>query len=82
VISLDSYRARRDPIAAGFAQLESAIRRLEPLISDRNGRLGPSVEAELCAIARAVQLGHARQASERAERLADLLEHPAVGSPA
>jgi hypothetical protein len=82
LISLDSYRARRDPATANIERLEGAIRRLEPLVSRRNGRVGASIEAELAAISRAVRYGRAREASERAERLADLLEHPAVGSPA
>jgi hypothetical protein len=36
------------------------------------------VERELAQIARSVSAGLPRDAAERAERLADLLEHPAA----
>jgi hypothetical protein len=78
VISLDEYRARRNPLAATIARLDHAIARLDPLVRDRTGRLTPSVERELAHIARSVSAGLPREAAERAERLADLLEHPAA----
>ena len=79
VISLDGYRARRNPLATAVERLDAAVRRLEPLVRDRGGRLGTSAERELAAIARAVSFGRPREAADRAERLADLLEHPALG---
>jgi hypothetical protein len=78
VISLDSYRERRDPLAAAMARLEGAVGRLDPLVTGRRGILSPRVERELAAIAREVALGHPQEAADRAERLADLLEHPAA----
>lgn len=78
VISLDEYRARRNPLATSIARLDHAIARLDPLVRDRTGRLTPSVERELAHIARSVSAGLPREAAERAERLADLLEHPAA----
>ena len=79
VISLDTYRARRNPLIPAMERLETAVRRLEPLVRGRDGRLTPSIERELAVIAREVSFGYPRQAAERAERLADLLEHPALG---
>lgn len=78
VISLDEYRARRTPLATAIGRLDHAVSRLEPLVRGRDGRLAPSVERELGEIARAVSAGQPREAAERAERLADLLEHPAA----
>ena len=78
VISLDDYRARRNPLATSIARLDHAVARLDPLVRDRTGRLSPSVERELAHIARSVSAGLPREAAERAERLADLLEHPAA----
>lgn len=78
VISLDEYRARRNPLAASVVRLDHAVARLDPLIRGRHGRLTPSVERELAEIARAVSAGLPREAADRAERLADLLEHPAA----
>jgi hypothetical protein len=78
VISLDEYRARRHPFGGALARLDHAVARLDPLVRDRTGRLTPSVERELAAIARSVSAGLPREAADRAERLADLLEHPAA----
>ena len=78
VISLDDYRARRNPLTTSIARLDHAVARLDPLVRDRTGRLSPSVERELAHIARSVSAGLPREAAERAERLADLLEHPAA----
>jgi hypothetical protein len=78
IISLDAYRARKDPQAAAFGRLDLAVGRLDPLIRGREGHLSPSAEHELAQIARAVSDGLTDQAAERAERLADLLEHPAA----
>ncbi len=78
VISLDTYRERRNPLAAAMARLDGAIGRLDPLVHRRRGPIGPRVERELAAIAREVGLGRPQEAADRAERLADLLEHPAA----
>lgn len=78
VISLSEYRARKDPTAAVFGRLDLAVGRLDPLIRGKAGRLSASAEHELAQIAHAVSRGQTHQAAERAERLADLLEHPAA----
>lgn len=78
VISLDEYRARRHPQRASLERLDRAVGRLEPLVGLRSGPLSPSVERELARIAAAVAAGTPAAAAERAERLADLLEHPAA----
>ena len=78
VISLDTYRERRNPLAAAMARLDGAIGRLDPLVHRRRGSIRPRVERELAAIAREVGLGRPQEAADRAERLADLLEHPAA----
>jgi hypothetical protein len=79
VISLSDYREQRDANSAAMARLDHAVGRLDPLVHVRSDRLGPSVERELGRIATAVSSGLAREAAERAERLADILEHPAHG---
>ena len=78
VIELADYRRRRNPLVAAMQRLERAVSRLDPLVRDRTGRLGPAVERELAHIARSVSSGSPQEAAERAERLADLLEHPAA----
>jgi hypothetical protein len=80
VISLDEYRARKNPRASMIGRLDLAVGRLDPLIRSRAGRLSASAERELEQIARAVSQGMTRKAAERAERLADLLEHPAANA--
>ena len=79
VISLDEYRVRRTVSATPIERLDAAVERLDPLIRRRDGRLASSIHRELASIAAAVSGGYARKAAERAERLADLLEHPALG---
>jgi hypothetical protein len=78
VVSLEEYRARRDPLAAAVRRLDRAVRRLDPLVRGRAGALGALVERELVAIATAVTAGRPGAAAELAERLADRLEHPAA----
>ena len=77
VISLDDYRARRDP-ATPVDRLELAVCRLDPLVRSSPDRIQAGVERELVRISRAVSAGHPVEAAERAERLADRLEHPAA----
>ena len=78
VISLDEFRQRRGPAAAAVRRLDRAVSRLDPLVQAKNGRLSPTIQRELQAIASAVSAGRPRQAAERAERLAGILEHPAA----
>lgn len=78
VISLDRYRASHDRLPAAMARLDGAVARLEPLVRRSPGRLLFDVERELLAIAGAVSAGRPQEAAERAERLADRLEHPAA----
>jgi hypothetical protein len=77
VISLDGYRARRDPLSA-VDRLDLAVCRLDPLVRRSPDRVQAGVERELRRIARAVAVGRPTEAAERAERLADRLEHPAA----
>jgi hypothetical protein len=79
VISLDEHRNRRKgPLALAIERLDRAVARLDPMVRDRTGLLAPSVERELALIARDVGAARPLQAATRAERLADLLEHPAA----
>jgi hypothetical protein len=50
-------------------------------IAAPDGTVDPRIETELLAITGAVSIGETGQALERAERLADKLEHPAAGHP-
>lgn len=68
---LSSERGRRT-----LARLERAVARLDPLIRRGTGRMGPRVETELLTITGAVTAGRVRDAAERAEHLAERLEHP------
>lgn len=79
VIDLAEFRRRRWSAESAVDRLDLAIGRLDPIVHRRLGRLTPRVERELTAIASAVSSGFASEAAERAERLADLLEHPAAG---
>jgi hypothetical protein len=76
VIDLEAWRQarERDPVA----RLERAVRRLEVQLSRGTGRIGRRVEAELLAITRAVAAGLQEDAAERAERLAERLDHPSA----
>jgi hypothetical protein len=64
----------RDPVA----RLERAIRRLEAQLRRGTGRIGPRVESELLAITGAMTANLQEEAAERAERLAERLEHPSA----
>jgi hypothetical protein len=78
VISIEDYRDRRFPGVVAMQRLEQAVGRLDVVVQRRPGRMAPTVERELLIIARAVSSGMPREAADRAERLADLLEHPAA----
>jgi hypothetical protein len=78
IVSLAAYRERRHPQLAVMQRLERAVGRLDRVVQRRPGRVAPTVERELLLIARAVSSGLPLDAADRAERLADLLEHPAA----
>ena len=78
VISLERFRAQRRRPKAPLSRLEDAVERLEPLVRCSPDRLVRAVEHELRDIGHAVSAGNALAAAERAERLADRLEHPAA----
>ena len=59
-------------------RLERAIRRLDGLVARGTGRISSRVESELLAIMGAVTAGRPEEAAERAERLAERLEHPSA----
>jgi hypothetical protein len=59
-------------------RLEQAIRRLDGLVARGTGRISSRVESELLAIMGAVTAGRPTEAAERAERLAERLEHPSA----
>jgi hypothetical protein len=77
VIHLAEWRERRehDPMS----RLDRAIARLDGLLRrSGSGRLAGRVESELLAITGAVSAGLDDEAAERAERLAERLEHPSA----
>jgi hypothetical protein len=78
VIWLDQHRRRRLPSVTVLKRLDRAVGRLDTVVRRRPGRMAPTVERELLLIARAVSSGLPLEAADRAERLADLLEHPAA----
>jgi hypothetical protein len=78
IVSIEEYRDRRFPGVVAMQRLERAVGRLDVVVQRRPGRMAPTVERELLIIARAVSSGMPREAADRAERLADLLEHPAA----
>jgi hypothetical protein len=78
IISIEDYRDRRFPGVVAMRRLEQAVGRLDVVVQRRPGRMAPTVERELLIIARAVSSGMPTEAADRAERLADLLEHPAA----
>jgi hypothetical protein len=78
IVSLAAYRERQNPVLVVVQRLERAVVRLDRVVQRRPGRMAPTVERELLLIARAVSSGMPRDAADRAERLADLLEHPAA----
>jgi hypothetical protein len=92
VTDLRRWRAQRERATAArlvvtvdaVRRLERAVRRLDPAVANvaaPDGTVDPRIETELLAITGAVSIGETDQALERAERLADKLEHPAAGHP-
>jgi hypothetical protein len=78
VISLQDHRERRNPLARAMSRLDLAIGRLDPLVRRSGNRLHDAVTRELLAIAAEVSGGRPLAAADRADRLADRLEHPAA----
>ena len=78
IVLLAEYRDRRNPELTVLQRLDRAVERLDSIVRRRPGRMAPTVERELLLIARAVSSGMPLEAADRAERLADLLEHPAA----
>jgi hypothetical protein len=78
VISLQDHRERRNPLARAMSRLDQAIGRLDPLVSRSGTRVHGAVTRELLAIAADVSGGRPLEAADRADRLADRLEHPAA----
>ena len=78
IVDLAAWRSERerDPVR----RLERAIRRLEAQLEQGTGRIGPVVEAELLAITGAMTANRQEEAAERAERLAERLNHPSARS--
>jgi len=76
VVDLQEWLERRekDPLT----RLVRAIVRLDGLLTQGSGRLGGRVESELLAITGAVTAGLEDEAADRAERLAERLEHPSA----
>ena len=74
VIDLAAWRERpeHDPGSPG-----TAVARLRPAPLG-SGRISRRVESELLAITGAVTAGLPEEAAERAERLAERLEHPSA----
>jgi hypothetical protein len=78
VISLQAARERRNPLAVAMSRLDRAIGRLDPLVHRSGTRVHDAVTRELLAIAADVSGGRPLDAADRADRLADRLEHPAA----
>jgi hypothetical protein len=81
VVDLAAWRKRRelvvvvaDPVPV--PRLDAAVARLEGLMRSGTGRISARVETELLAITGAVTAGRMEEAAQRAERLAERLEHP------
>ena len=85
VIRIDEWLKRRGrthaaALSDALARLERSVRRLDPAVrrvAGDDGSIDPRIESELLAITGAVSRGRTDEALERADRLADLLEHPA-----
>jgi hypothetical protein len=85
VVELDAWLRRRGRAVAAVRQVEGvppvprldvAVARLERLMRAGTGRISARVETELLAITGAVTAGRMHEATRRAERLAERLEHP------
>lgn len=76
VIDLAAWRDAREHEPG--TRMERAVARLERQLTLGSGRISRRVEAELLAITGAVSAGLPEEAAERAERLAERLEHPSA----
>ncbi len=87
MIDLEAWRRERrlvarevpDEIAQQpLRRLEEAVHRLDRAVARGTGRLSSRVERELLLIMGLVAAGRPAEAAERAERLAERLEHPSA----
>ena len=81
VIDLAAWRKRRERVVlvgdpVPVPRLDAAVAKLERLMRSGTGRISARVETELLAITGAVAAGRLEEAVQRAERLAERLEHP------
>jgi hypothetical protein len=81
VIDLGAWRKRRERVVlvgdpVPVPRLDAAVAKLERLMRSGTGRISARVETELLAITGAVTAGRMEEAAQRAERLAERLEHP------
>jgi hypothetical protein len=81
VIDFEAWRSKRERLVlasdpAPVPRLDAAVARLERLMRSGTGRISARVETELLAITGAVTAGRMGEAAQRAERLAERLEHP------
>lgn len=87
IIDLEAWRRERRLVAREvpdevaqqpLRRLERAIQRLDAAVARGTGRLAARVERELLVIMGLVTAGRPAEAAERAERLAERLEHPSA----
>jgi hypothetical protein len=87
IIDLEAWRRERRLVAREvpdevpqqpLRRLERAIHRLDAAVARGTGRLAARVERELLVIMGLVAAGRPAEAAERAERLAERLEHPSA----
>jgi len=87
IIDLEAWRRERRLVAREvpdevpqqpLRRLEQAIHRLDAAVARGTGRLAARVERELLVIMGLVAAGRPAEAAERAERLAERLEHPSA----
>ncbi|GIU99349.1 MAG: hypothetical protein KatS3mg014_0965 [Actinomycetota bacterium] len=87
IIDLEAWRRERRLVAREvpdevaqrpLRRLEEAVRRLDRAVRRGTGRLSSRVEQELMVIMGLVAAGRPAEAAERAERLAERLEHPSA----
>jgi hypothetical protein len=87
ILDLETWRRERRLVAREvpdevaqqpLRRLEDAIHRLDTTVARGTGRLATRVERELLVIMGLVAAGRPAEAAERAERLAERLEHPSA----
>ncbi len=87
IIDLEAWRNARRLVARDapgdlsprpLDRLEAAVARLDRAVARGTGRLSSRVERELLLIIGLVAAGRSAEAADRAERLAERLEHPSA----